>query len=68
MKRCGCPSKGVMYPGQELEYNLITERPYVNHEPGECKCTNDLALYEREGKKLWLCSCCWLSGDKRIKE
>jgi hypothetical protein len=52
--------------GMENLYDAVTERPFVNHKPNECKCTNDLNLFKRKGTVLTLCSCCSLSTDERI--
>lgn len=65
--RCECPSEGVLYPEGESLYNPVTELPFVKHEPGECRCTNDLKPYLRDGKRIILCSCCWLLGDKEVE-
>lgn len=57
-QKCECNLKGRLIPGMEEEYDAITELPFVKHEPGECKCTNDIQEYTRGGKKIHLCSCC----------
>jgi len=49
-------------------YDPLTERPYVAHAPGECKCVNDLKLCTRDGKQLWLCSNCRIAGDEKVTE
>ena len=64
-QHCECPSKGVLRSDIADLYNDV-ELPFVDHAPGECKCTNDLRMYERDGKHLMLCSCCCLSSDKEI--
>lgn len=64
---CECPSKGVLNPGMASYYDAESELPFVNHEPGKCKCTNDLALFKcKDGVIRTLCSCCSRIGDKRI--
>src|SRR3990167_4274456 len=64
-EKCECPENGVVGPNMERLYS-DEEKSGMNHEPGECIGTNNLCLYERDGKKMFLCSCCHLSGDKRI--
>lgn len=54
--KCECPVEGVLRPEMASWYHDSRELPFVNHEPGECKCTNELELYERDGKQLTLCS------------
>jgi hypothetical protein len=58
MKKCECNCRARLVSGWEDTYDPELELPFVNHEPGECKCTNELKEYEREGKKVWLCSNC----------
>lgn len=53
--------------GLESLYDPIKELPYVDHEPGKCKCTNNIRLYLRNGKKVFLCSNCVL-GEEEVKE
>jgi hypothetical protein len=67
-QKCMCPAEGKLYPWTEKMYDEVTERPYVNHEPGQCLCQNELKLFMRGKKKLWLCSCCWLPDDKPVVE
>lgn len=57
-KKCECEGTGFLLPKTEELFDKKLELPFVNHEPGECKCTNDLKEYVRDGKKIWLCSCC----------
>lgn len=61
-KYCECPEIGEL-GCSILQYDAETEAPYVNHKPNECKCTNDLQLYNRKGKNIYLCSICNLPGD-----
>jgi len=63
---CECDEEGVLNTGMESWYDSVTELPFVKHAPGKCKCTNELALYERKGKTLTLCSNCHCSTDKRL--
>jgi hypothetical protein len=65
MKRCECP-RGQVQKGWEGLYN-DEEKLGMNHEPNKCKCKNDLKEYIRNGKKIWLCSCC-MFDDKEIKK
>ena len=49
-------------------YHPILERPYVVHKPHECKCTNDLRLYQMaDGSIKYLCSCC-CCGEPEVRE
>lgn len=66
--KCQCPDIGEVEPDRLGEYDEKTERPFLNHAPGECKCTNMLAQYDRNGVVLWLCSICCVFGDKLIEE
>lgn len=67
-RRCECDHIGMVEPERLHEYDPVTERPFVNHEPGKCRCTNDLRLYSREGETLWLCSICNLLGDEPVTQ
>ena len=58
MVKCECKETGTLRPDMAYMYDSETELPFVNHKPGECKCTNDLKQYHKDGKKVWLCSCC----------
>ena len=66
-EKCECPTKGRLQAGMAKEYDTEKELPFVNHKPNECECTNELKQYFRKGKKIWLCSCCNMSGDEEIK-
>lgn len=57
-QHCECPHRAYVEPHRLHEYHPTLERPFVNHEPHECKCTNDLQEYIRGGRKVMLCSCC----------
>lgn len=64
--KCQCPETSVM--GEEFSsWYSEEEKIGMNHKPNECECINELKLYQRGDKRLWLCSCCVLSGDKEIK-
>ena len=64
--RCECNMDSTLSPSEAYKYDEDTELPFVNHKPNECKCRNDLRQYIRDGKKIWLCSCCCLFGDEEI--
>ena len=63
--RCECPEKGETPPEMERMYSE-EEKIGMNHEPYHCECKNGLKRYYRDGKKLWLCSCCNLLGDIEV--
>jgi len=67
-KYCQCPHIGEVEEERLHEYDAVTERPFVNHEPGQCKCTNQLMLYRRGKENLMLCSICCILGDIPISE
>lgn len=67
IKKCQCESRGRLMIGMESLYDPIKKLPYVDHEPGECECTNNIRLYLRNGKKVFLCSNCVL-GEEEVKE
>ncbi len=56
--KCECQKTGSLRSGMSGAYDTKKELPFVNHKPGQCKCTNDLQEYEKNGKKVTLCSCC----------
>lgn len=64
--KCECNKEGILDNDLIKLYDPIKELPYVNHKPNECKCTNNIKQYIREGKKIWLCSCCCLHTDKLL--
>ena len=52
---------------QEKEHlYLDEEKVTMNHKPNKCKGTYQIKKYKRNGKELWLCSACNLSGDKSL--
>ena len=61
--KCQCPHAGEVDPKDLWLYHPDTERPFIQHEPGECQCTNNLRLYSRDGKHIVLCSICSFPGD-----
>ena len=65
--KCQCPDTAdankMIYP---LDFSK-EEKLGMFHEPNKCKCTNDLKLYKRGNKKLWLCSCCHIFGDEEVE-
>ena len=65
--KCECKEKGILKPGMASWY-LEEELPYVNHEPNECKCMNDLKRYWKNGQKIWLCSNCVMGKMKIVEE
>lgn len=65
--QCECPYVGEVTPERMRDYDEQLEQPFVNHEPGQCRCTNDIRLYRREDARLWLCSICTMFGDENIK-
>lgn len=63
-KKCQCDTVGKLSSSRMAElYNPVKELPYVNHEPRECQCTNELRDYIRGDRVITLCSCCCLRGD-----
>lgn len=61
---CECLEETFVEPSRLYQYDAETERPFVNHAPGKCKCTNGLKRYKREdGSIRILCSCCCLVDD-----
>ena len=65
MVKCECNRTGNVSPERESMYSN-KEKSGMNHKPGECKGTNEVKLYLRRGKKIWLCSCCSMPGDEEI--
>jgi hypothetical protein len=63
--KCECPEVGNVR-GREYLYS-DEEKAGMNHEAGKCKGTYKLKQYIRNGKKLWLCSCCFFFGDEEVK-
>ncbi len=61
-QHCQCPDDSMDNPNPPSAY-LDEEQNGRCHEPNKCPCTNDVFLYKRGEQKLWLCSCCNLSGD-----
>lgn len=66
--RCECAEVGRVAAGMECWYSP-EELAVANHEPGECRGTLDLALYEDKatGQRLHLCSVCNLTRHRRIE-
>ena len=66
-RKCECENEGILDPDYADLYDAETELPYVNHKPGECRCTNELAQYRTSGGVIrWLCSCCHTFGNERL--
>lgn len=64
--RCECPETGNP-PIYNLDLYIEEEKDGMFHQPNECKGWYMLALYKRNGKDIWLCSCCCLSGDEFVR-
>ena len=60
--KCDCPNEGKL-GCPPSRYDAETELPFVNHEPGKCKCVNNILRYQRGGDLLNLCSICTLPED-----
>ena len=56
--KCECSERGEVSPDKEIQYS-DAEKSGMNHEPNECKGTNEIRTYIRDGKELNLCSCCY---------
>lgn len=65
--QCQCDQEGLLNRAMAHWYDPETELPFVDHQPGGCRCTNELKQYRREDQVLWLCSCCHLSGDVLVE-
>ena len=63
--KCQCPEVGSVRLEEEYWYSK-DEKSGMNHKAGECKGTNEIRLYIRGGKRLYLCSCCVLFGDRPV--
>lgn len=66
IKKCQCSINSYTPPEREYQYSEA-EKIGMNHKANKCKGINDIKLYERNGKKIYLCSCCFFSNDKLIK-
>ena len=64
--KCQCPILGYVSTERESQYTK-EEKSGMNHKPNKCKGTNNIKPYKRNGKKLYLCSCCYFGDDKLIK-
>lgn len=49
-------------------YDEELELPFTEHEPGECKCANEIRAFTRNGARIMLCSICCLSTDLRCED
>lgn len=65
--KCQCEHEGLLGAPAHM-YDPIKELPFVNHAPGECKCTNDLRQYRRNENSVFLCSICCMLGDEEITQ
>ena len=66
--KCQCKERAVLKEVMKDWYDPVKELPFVNHEPNECKCENDIRQYRRGKEKLWLCSNCFMSTDVELKK
>lgn len=64
--KCECPEDAVRAVAAALFGYEPEEEKARDHRAGECPGDYQLRLYERAGKQLWLCSCCWTFGDKPV--
>lgn len=66
--KCECDEWARPMPFFSSLYDPVTERPFIEHEPGKCLCTNNLKLYRNKdtGKILTLCSCCHCTEHEEI--
>ena len=67
LMKCECQNVGRLMPMMASQYDPDTELPFVNHKAGECKCTNELKKYKKNGKIVHLCSCC-VMGEEEVKD
>lgn len=66
--RCQCQYRGVVVSELDSFYDPVTEAPFRAHEPGECRCTNNLHLFLRDGRPTMLCSNCTINTDKELSQ
>lgn len=66
MPVCECNHVGIRVKAFDCLYTRA-ENKAREHQPGQCIGTIGLKLYNRGGKKLWLCSCCNLVSDKLLQ-
>lgn len=64
--RCQCPETGSVSSEAKCLYSKA-EKSGMNHLPNECKGTNNIKLYKRGEKFLYLCSCCNILGDVEVE-
>ena len=60
--KCECPYDEHISKDRERFYS-DKELKDKNHKAFNCKCTNDLKYYIRDGKRICLCSKCVIFGD-----
>lgn len=66
--KCECDQNAKVPTSMLHMYDAKTERPFANHKPNECLCTNDLRQYHRsDGSTKWLCSCCHIPSDREVQ-
>ena len=66
--KCQCPMRGVRSALADAFGYEPEEEKAREHEPSACPGDYGLALYERNGQRLWLCSCCTYLSDKRLTD
>lgn len=62
--KCQCPEFADA-TSNEWMYSE-EEKSGMNHQPNKCKGTNEIKKWLRDGKELYLCSCCNLFGDELV--
>ena len=63
--KCECPYDEVISEAREWQYS-DEELEDKNHKAFDCRCTNNLKYYLRDGKEICLCSKCCMPGDKEV--
>lgn len=66
--KCECPDDESVPKSMMYLYSYKEKKKGMNHKAFECKCTNNLKYYIRDGKKICLCSKCHTLGDKEIQD
>lgn len=66
-QKCECVHNSVLLPEMAEFYHPKKELPFVTHNAGDCRCTNDLRYYRCDDEKQrWLCSICCTTTDLEI--
>ena len=63
--KCECPERANAVGAEHLYSE--EEKSGMNHEPNQCLGTNNIRKFKRGSRELYLCSCCFLSGDEKIE-